>query len=110
MLRYRLRRGRASNYPVRCTLVLGVFLAAGYDTGGAQALHRERRKFATNISGVSGFAHGSTYIQCSAVLMAGTGFRAAAVRSVVTGLTHARQPTRTASAASQGYAAVRLMA
>jgi hypothetical protein len=32
-------------------------------------------------------AQGGAYITCSAVLMEGTGFRAAAVRSVVTGLT-----------------------
>lgn len=32
-------------------------------------------------------AQGSGYIKCSAVVMEGTGFRAAAVRSVVTGLT-----------------------
>jgi hypothetical protein len=32
-------------------------------------------------------AHGSSYIKCSAVVMEGAGFRAAAVRSVVTGLT-----------------------
>jgi hypothetical protein len=32
-------------------------------------------------------AEGSTFIKCSAVLMEGAGFRAAAVRSVVTGLT-----------------------
>lgn len=32
-------------------------------------------------------AQGGAYIKCSAVLMEGTGFRAAAVRSVVTGLT-----------------------
>lgn len=32
-------------------------------------------------------AQGGAYIKCSAVVMEGTGFRAAAVRSVVTGLT-----------------------
>jgi hypothetical protein len=77
---------------------------------GVQALHRECRKFATKHArgiglltivsakapmppspvrqAVADFlAQGSTYIKCSAVLMEGTGFRAAAVRSVVTGLT-----------------------
>jgi hypothetical protein len=77
---------------------------------GAEALQRECVKFAmrhprgigllTIVSdkapmppsparqAVASFlAHGSTYIKCSAVLMEGTGFRAAAVRSVVTGLT-----------------------
>ena len=74
------------------------------------ALHRECREFATKhplgiglltiVSekapmppsparhAVADFlAQGSAYIKCSAVLMEGTGFRAAAVRSVVTGLT-----------------------
>lgn len=77
---------------------------------GVEALHRECRQFAaehargigllTIVSekapmpasaarhAVADFlAQGSTYIKCSAVLMEGTGFRAAAVRSVVTGLT-----------------------
>lgn len=77
---------------------------------GAQALQRECSKFAmrhprgigllTIVSekapmpasparqAVASFlTHGSSYIKCSAVLMEGTGFRAAAVRSVVTGLT-----------------------
>lgn len=77
---------------------------------GAQALQRECHRFATKHprgiglltivsekapmppsaarQAVAHFlAEGSTYIKCSAVLMEGTGFRAAAVRSVVTGLT-----------------------
>jgi hypothetical protein len=77
---------------------------------GAQALQRECCKFATKHprgiglltivsekapmpaspvrQAVADFlGQGSTYIKCSAVLMEGTGFRAAAVRSVVTGLT-----------------------
>lgn len=77
---------------------------------GAQALNRECLAFATKhprgiglLTIVSAkapmptspvrrvvadfLAQGSTYIKCSAVLMEGTGFRAAAVRSVVTGLT-----------------------
>lgn len=77
---------------------------------GARALHRECGQFATTHprgmglltivsakapmpaspvrQAVADFlAQGSTSIKCSAVLMEGTGFRAAAVRSVVTGLT-----------------------
>jgi hypothetical protein len=77
---------------------------------GAQALHRECREFATRHArgiglltivserapmpptsarqAVADFlAQGSAYIKCSVVVMEGTGFRAAAVRSVVTGLT-----------------------
>jgi hypothetical protein len=77
---------------------------------GVQTLHDECRKFATKHpqgiglltivsagapmptspvrQAVADFlAQGSAYIKCSAVLMEGTGFRAAAVRSVVTGLT-----------------------
>ena len=77
---------------------------------GVQALHDECGKFATKHprgiglltivsagapmptspvrQAVADFlAQGGAYIKCSAVLMEGTGFRAAAVRSVVTGLT-----------------------
>jgi hypothetical protein len=77
---------------------------------GAQALDRECARFATKhprgiglLTIVSATApmpaspvrqamadfltRGSTFIKCSVVLMEGTGFRAAAVRSVVTGLT-----------------------
>lgn len=77
---------------------------------GARALQRECSKFATwHPRGIglltivsekapmpaspvrqavaSFLTQGSSYIKCSAVLMEGTGFRAAAVRSVVTGLT-----------------------
>lgn len=77
---------------------------------GARALHRQCLEFAskhprgigllTIVSAtapmppspvrqaVADFlAAGSTFIKCSAVLMEGAGFRAAAVRSVVTGLT-----------------------
>jgi hypothetical protein len=76
----------------------------------ARALERECRKFALKHPGGIGLltivserapmpaspvrqavadflGQGSTYIRGSAVLMEGTGFRAAAVRSVVTGLT-----------------------
>jgi hypothetical protein len=77
---------------------------------GVRALHSECSKFATKHprgiglltivsagapmpaspvrQAVAAFlAQGSLYIKCSGVLMEGTGFRAAAVRSVVTGLT-----------------------
>lgn len=77
---------------------------------GAENLRRECSKFAARHAGGIGLltivaaeapmppspvrhavaeflAEGGAYIKCSSVLMEGTGFRAAAVRSVVTGLT-----------------------
>jgi hypothetical protein len=59
----------------------GIGLLTIVETGAPLPSSAERKSIADFLAG------GSSFIRCSAVIFEGSGFRAAAVRSVVTGLT-----------------------